>query len=72
MAIKKNCQIAVRLSETMVEDIEHALNQMESNPDWRALGITRATVIRIAIAKGLKVLEKENYNPYGSGHRWIP
>ena len=53
-------QVAIRLPEDWLKRIEELIPKVGANPEYEAFGkAKRSTVLRLAIAKGLKELEAE-------------
>ena len=55
-----DAQITTRLPADLIERMDALLPQLRKDPRYRAFGrITRSTVIRLAMERGLAVLESE-------------
>ena len=52
-------QVSVRLPKDMLERAEALVASLRQNPDNVLLGLSRATVLRLALQRGLAVLEEE-------------
>lgn len=52
-------QVSVRLPRDMLERAEALVASLRQNPDNVLLGLSRATVLRLALQRGLAVLEEE-------------
>lgn len=52
-------QVSVRLPQSFVDRAEKLAARLRQNPDNALMGMTRATVLRLAIARGLTALEAE-------------
>ena len=53
-------QVSIRLPKTLLERAEKITDKVRQDPDNVLIGMTRATVLRLAIARGLSVLETEH------------
>lgn len=57
----------VRLPEHLWNQIDTMANQLKDDPELTLHGaVTRSTVIRLALAHGLKVLRRKHGEPEGS------
>ena len=54
-----DAQVTMRLPTEFIERADALLAQSLRNPDNVALGIKRASVLRLAMMKGIEVLERE-------------
>jgi len=52
-------QVSVRLPAELVEKAEALVERLRENPENRLLGLTRATLLRLAIARGLEAIDIE-------------
>ena len=52
-------QVSVRLPKEMLERAEALVAALRQNPDNVLLGLSRATVLRLALQRGLALLEEE-------------
>lgn len=52
-------QVSVRLPQELIDRAEALTKRLRQNPDNALMGLTRATVLRLAIAKGIDVLEAQ-------------
>lgn len=52
-------QVSIRLPKELLERAEGLVEVLRKNPDNVLLGLTRATVLRLAILRGLDALEAE-------------
>lgn len=52
-------QVSIRLPKELLERAEGLVDALRKNPDNVLLGLTRATVLRLAILRGLDALEAE-------------
>lgn len=52
-------QVSVRLPKEMLERAEALVATLRQNPDNVLIGLSRATVLRLALQRGLALLEEE-------------
>lgn len=52
-------QIAIRLPQPLVDESERLLKLMKKSANYRAISLTRAVVLRLAIDRGLQALRGE-------------
>jgi hypothetical protein len=55
----KDRQIALRVTSDTIKRAERLVPLMQKRPDWAPFRMTASTVIRVALLKGLDVLEAE-------------
>jgi len=57
----EECQLSLRLSADLVERADATIDRLAQDPSMYALAgsVTRSTVIRLALARGLDVLDQE-------------
>ena len=56
----KDRQVALRIEQDYLDRADALVSLMESIPALAAMRITRAAVMRMAIVRGLEVLEEEH------------
>ena len=52
-------QVALRVTAETVKRAERLAPQMQKRPEWEPFRMTASTVMRVALLKGLDVLEAE-------------
>lgn len=55
-------QISIRIPADLVGRLDALVSQLESHPEFGAMGVSRNGTIRLALTKGLEVLEA-GYGP---------
>jgi branched-subunit amino acid aminotransferase/4-amino-4-deoxychorismate lyase len=52
-------QVAIRIPQSLLGRAEALTKALRQNPDNALIGVTRTTILRLAISKGLDVLEEQ-------------
>jgi hypothetical protein len=52
-------QVSIRLPQELLDRAERLCARLQGDPVLQVLGVTRAAVLRLAVVRGLEVLERE-------------
>ena len=57
--VPQEVQVSIRLPQSFIDRAQALVDRLRQNPDNVVMGVTRTTVLRLALSRGLDALEAE-------------